>query len=727
MADYIYQIALPVPMRRCFDYRSTTPLAAGQRVRVNMAGRELIGVVMGEAGELNYDAAKIKPIQSLVDDSPLLTAQHLALCHWVARYYHHAIGEVIARSVPVLARKGEPLQLETETVWQCTDMGRSIDIPAIARAKKQQQAMQLLQGNNEPLLASYLKEQGVATATLKALSDKGWVERLEVEQRAHSRYQSAQLPALTEEQYTVVEGVTESRVGVHLIDGVTGSGKTEIYIRLIQRVIEQGKQALVLVPEIGLTPQLLDRIARRIDAPVVTYHSHNSDKQQWQSWQFANNGQARVVVGTRSAAFAQLPDLGLIIVDEEHDASFKSQDAVRFNGRDLAVKRAADLNIPIVLGSATPSLESLNGVEQGRYRYWRLSERATKAAPPQLKLIDLKLEQVDSGVAETSRREAIAALKRGEQVMVFLNRRGYSPEMRCGSCGWQAECTFCDVKATVHLARSQLGCHHCGSFWPLPNRCPQCNSVNLQFVGSGTERLEYELETLFEGYPVLRIDRDSISTQSKLEKNLEQIHAGEPCVIVGTQMLAKGHHFANLSTVIVLGTDSALMAADFRAPERLGQLITQVAGRAGRECGNGRVYLQTEMPAHPWMQCLARLDYREYAAQMQTDRQTAMLPPYRQMAILRAEHHQPSLVEDLMAQTVNHFQDYMQSQGVQAVGPMLAPMARVANRTRYQLWLIADQRTQLHRVLAPMVEYLEQHKLARAIRWSVDVDPQDMS
>lgn len=714
-------------MPRTFDYSAKRLVAVGARVQVRFAGRSLTGVVVRALDTPSIDPAKVQPVAEVLDEVPIISPWQLSLCRWAARYYHHPLGEVLARAMPKVLRAGGSAQLPTETIWSLLQGVDDGELQTLAkRAKLQYAALEALR-TNSPQSEAQLKHFAIKPATLKTLQEKALITCDQRQIAPVNRYVVQRAPQLNDEQQAVVHGVDLAVGQAHLIDGVTGSGKTEVYIRLIQQVVAAGKQALVLVPEIGLTPQLLERIASRVDAPVVTYHSHNSDKVQHHNWLHAMSGKAGVVVGTRSAAFVDMPDLGLIVVDEEHDASFKSQDSVRFNGRDLAVKRAADLKIPIVMGSATPSLESLKGVAENRYRYWQLTKRATSVAQPVLRLVDTTAQPLDGAIALTVKSQALAALNRGEQVMVFLNRRGYAPEMNCKSCGWQADCAYCDAKATVHLARSQLACHHCGHFSPLPSRCPQCNSLHLQYVGAGTERLEYELESVFDGYPVIRVDRDSISTQSKLEANLGKINAGEPCVIVGTQMLAKGHHFAKLSTVIILGTDSALMAADFRAPERLGQLITQVAGRAGRELGNGQVLLQTEMPNHPWLQCLSTLNYQRYAALMQADRQAALLPPYRQMAILRVEGKVAAAAEDLLKHVSQYFLNYWGEQRVQAVGPMLAPMARVADRTRYQLWLFADTRSSLHAGVAPMVEYLHTNRAARALRWSIDIDPQDMS
>jgi len=723
-----YQIALPVPLRRLFDYSGDEQLCVGARVRVQFASRRLVGVVMAVT-QPDYDLAKIKQVDEVLDDQSLLDTKTLELCRWVASYYHHPIGEVVARAIPVALRKGESAALPFETRWTITELGESIDIETLNRAKQQQRAMQLFKVANSMRRAE-LAAMEIGLSVVRALVDKGWLAACdsEVGPVVAAQAKADYLP--TAQQQQTIDAVDLDQYSVTLIDGVTGSGKTEVYIHLIQRVVAAGRQVLVLVPEIGLTPQLLNRISSRVAVPVVTYHSHNSEKHQLYNWLFACHQKAGVIVGTRSAVFAQLPKLGLIIVDEEHDGSFKANDSVRFNARDLAVKRANDAAVPLVMGSATPSMESMLQVNANRYQYTALKSRATGAQKPDIRLIDTKLEPCEQGLSAIAIDAVHQALARSEQVLIFLNRRGYSPELLCRSCGWQAQCHYCDTLATAHLARNQLGCHHCGSFWQLPSRCGSCNSINIDFQGVGTERLEYNLESLFSDYEVIRVDRDTVSTESKLATNLAKINSGEPCVIVGTQMLAKGHHFKNLKLVLVLGIDQALMAADFRAAERAGQLLTQVAGRAGREGTRGLVMVQTEMPDHPWVRCLAEEPYSSYLSLLSADRQQTQLPPFRYMAIVRCEAFSAAEGQGLLQSVRDHFSQFAQHQRVQLIGPLQAPIARISGRHRFQLWLMAQKRSELHQTVAPMVNYLEQHPVARnakRIRWIIDIDPQDMS
>jgi primosomal protein N' (replication factor Y) len=501
-----------------------------------------------------------------------------------------------------------------------------------------------------------------------------------------------------------------------LLDGITGSGKTEVYLRFIAEVLNAGRQVLVLVPEIALTPQTLARFEARFgDAAVM--HSNLSDNARLQAWLKVRNGEARILIGTRSAVLTPFADLGLIVVDEEHDASFKQTDGLRYSARDLAVKRARDLDIPLILGSATPSFESLHNALSGRYRHVLLTERAGGATLPEYQLIDIRGHSLDGGLSEDLIRAIGAHLEAGGQALVFLNRRGFAPSMVCGHCQWQARCPGCELPMTMHQRPPALICHHCGRRQGLPETCPDCGHNALIAVGSGTQRCEDVLSERFPDVPVYRIDRDTTRSQQRLEAQLEAIGNGQPAVLVGTQMLAKGHHFPDVTLVAVVNADGGFMSPDFRAPERTAQLIVQVAGRAGRAERAGTVIIQTYQPDSPLLTTLIRDGYRAFARQELESRAVAELPPHTPMALLRAEAVQGEDARRWLEVLAGYL-----GPGLSVYGPAPALMPRVADRQRFQLMLTAASRRALHQALLPLKNLDD---TPRGVRWSLDVDPYD--
>jgi primosomal protein N' (replication factor Y) len=537
----------------------------------------------------------------------------------------------------------------------------------------------------------------------------------------------AEGPNLNADQARAVEAVRQALGGFtpFLLEGVTGSGKTEVYIRLIQAVIEAGRQALVLVPEIGLTPQLRDRLARRLPGPMAVLHSALDEGERERAWHRAASGRANLVLGTRSACFVPLPSLGLVLVDEEHDASLKQQEGFRYSARDLAVRRAQLVGCPVVLGSATPSLESFQNARRGRYRRLRLPRRAGGARDPSVSLIDIRGQPLSAGLSPLLREHVGAQVAAGNQVLLFLNRRGFAPVQTCHDCGWVGACPHCDARLTLHLKLNRLWCHHCGWFRPAPGACPECAGPDLRTLGLGTERLEDELKLLFPDVPLARIDRDSTRRKGELDRLLAAVRTGETRILLGTQMLAKGHDFPGVTLVGILDLDQSLYAADFRAPERTAQLIVQVAGRAGRAERPGRVILQTRHPQHPLLQSLLREGYPGFAEVALAERSAARLPPFSHLALLRADAQAPEPPMELLRRARLLAQD-LGVTGVQLLGPAPAPMERRAGRYRAQLLVECEERRVLQRFLGPWVEAL--HGLPRpgGLRWSLDVDPLDM-
>lgn len=544
--------------------------------------------------------------------------------------------------------------------------------------------------------------------------------------RKSSPPQAIAAPQLTSEQAAAIN-VIDSAAGfaVHLLHGVTGSGKTEVYLRLIERSLAAGRQVLLLVPEINLTPQLEDRVRARFpEIEVVSLHSELAEAARERNWRSAFAGEAGIVLGTRLAVFTPMPRLGLIVVDEEHDSSFKQQDGMRYSARDIAVFRAHSLAIPIVLGSATPALESWANAQTGRYRLLTLAERANpQARLPAVDLVDTRKIVLQEGVSEA----LIAALKerlaRGEQSLVFLNRRGYAPVLACVACGWVSRCQRCAANMVLHLADRRLRCHHCGCEHGVPKACPTCGNQDIHPFGRGTQRLEVWLQETFPEARVLRVDRDSVKSRTQWEAVLKKIHGGEADILVGTQMLAKGHDFPKLTLVGVLGADAALFAADWRAPERLFAQLMQVAGRAGRAELKGEVLIQTQYPDHPIFAALAAHDYPGFAASQLKEREMAGFPPYAFQAMLRAEA--PEMADSIAflrtACALPVVQEHADK--VMLYDPVPMKMARLASLERGQLLAESVSRPALQNFLPRWREAIEGIKAPGKLRWHLEVDP----
>ncbi|MBT8134315.1 MAG: primosomal protein N', partial [Gammaproteobacteria bacterium] len=511
---------------------------------------------------------------------------------------------------------------------------------------------------------------------------------------------------------------------VHVVNGITGSGKTEVYLALCQSALSDDKQILIMVPEIGLTPQLTERFLDRLNTSVVILHSAMNDRQRYAAWHAAANGQARLIIGTRSSIFTPMPEIGLIIIDEEHDGSYKQQDGFRYNARDLAILRAKNKGIPVVLGSATPSLETLNNINEQRYHVHYLKQRANRKPLPKIELVNLCSQKLHEGLAETLLQKIRQHLDQQGQVLLFINRRGFAPLLMCHDCGWTTNCLRCDAHMTFHKRRNQLHCHHCGSQRPAPDHCDECGSSEVVAIGVGTERIEHFLQERFSDTSVSRIDRDTTRNKGSLQDKLEKAHSGESGILVGTQMLAKGHDFPNITLVCVLDTDQALFSADFRASEHLAQLITQVSGRAGRAEKPGEVLIQTHHPDHPLLQTLLHHGYQAFAQTALHERQAAGLPPARHLVLLRCESVEVNAAQNFLQQAVEKARQ-VSLDDIDLFGPIPAPMERRAGRYRYQVMLQSKQRKALHRFISWWAPQLQQLVSARKVRWSIDVDPYD--
>ncbi|WP_273526887.1 primosomal protein N' [Pseudomonas sp.] len=739
MPTTILRLALPSPLRRLFDYLppagcAIAALQPGVRLRVPFGRREVVGVLVELSDHSEVPEAKLKPALELLDRQPLLPVALFRLCLWAAQYYQHSLGDTFSWALPALLRQGEAAEARQERFWQLAEGARTDD-PRLARAPRQREALKTIAQHPHGVPHSLLGKLQLNRDSLELLLDKRLL-RIDSRRRSQSRSHSGSWLlqselALNSEQRAAFEAIRAGLGGFQafLLAGVTGSGKTEVYLQLIHQVLAAGKQALVLIPEINLGPQTLARFEQRFNARIALLHSSVNDRERLDAWLAARDGEADIVIGTRSALFTPLKNPGLIIIDEEHDASYKQQEGLRYHARDLALLRARQENLPIVLGSATPSLESLHNAHAGRYALLKLTRRAGGAQPPRFLRLDVKSRPLDSGISGPLQQAIAQTLAAGQQVLVFLNRRGFAPTLLCHDCGWLSQCPRCDARMTLHQRHHELRCHHCGHVERPPSNCPQCAKVDLRPVGAGTERAEERLGILFPDYPVLRIDRDSTARKGAMEQLFGTINRGEPCLLVGTQMLAKGHHFPRVTLVAILDADGGLFSADFRASERMAQLIVQVAGRAGRAEEPGRVIIQTHLADHPLLVQLTEQGYFAFAEQALSERRAAGLPPFSHLALLRAEAHRPGQAEEFLEQACSlaeRLLDELQLGGIELLGPVPAPMERRAGRYRAQLLLQGNSRAPLHRLMSAWLVQLEQLPGGRAVRWSLDVDPIDL-
>ena len=737
----IVRVAVPTPLRREFDYLlsdaiNPDTLCPGMRVLVPFGRTRKIAIVLGLAEHSDIDIKKLRPIDKVLDSRPILTEDIMQLLNWVSSYYHHPVGEVYQTALPVLYRKKETCLEPTETLWYLTEQGKQADWNSLKRAVRQRSLLEQLKGAAEGLSKEQIArhQEGHWQSALKALVDKQWVmsktSRAQVTsiRPAENICRNSGLE-LNEEQQQVVEALIQQDGQYHasLIDGITGSGKTEVYLAFIEQQLKNGRQVLVLVPEIGLTPQLIQRFEHRFATGIQTLHSGLNNTQRMMIWQQAGRGEVRILIGTRSAVFTPMPELGAIIIDEEHDISFKQQDGIRYSARDVALVRASNANIPIVLGSATPSMESLYLCESGKMAHFKLRQRAGGARPPDIHLVDVRGQYLQNGLSRTLIDLMKQHLARENQVLLFQNRRGYSPVLLCNQCGWISHCHRCDAKLTYHYQHNRLRCHHCQTEQRLPTECPECGNTELSCLGVGTERIEKTVKELFPDVQVVRIDRDTTQRKDSLQTMLEQVREGKKQILIGTQMLAKGHHFPNVTLVAILDIDQGLYSIDFRAPERLGQLIIQVAGRAGREEKKGQVILQTAHPEDEMLNILLHSGYSAFARQTLHERRELLMPPYAYQALVRAEsnraEHYQSFLEYCF-QVLNS--DSRSDEPVQLLGPVPAPMEKKAGKFRGQLLIQSAARKSLHRLLHNLIHTVEVNKAAQRVRWSIDVDPQEL-
>jgi primosomal protein N' (replication factor Y) len=722
----VVAVAVPAPIYRLFDYRLPQevegPFLPGMRVRVPFGRRHLIGVIAELPRVLQADGRAYKAIELVIDLEPVFPADVWALCRWAADYYQYPLGEVLAAALPGPLRRGDSTEIRRENALHISAAGRLALDALPARAHAQRAVLKQL-ATAVCTRAQLLQILPRCAAVLRKAMDMAWVVEVPVEEAVAG---PGHVPNPTPEQAAAISALRQAAMGfsASLLEGVTGSGKTEVYLCQAADALARGEQVLVLVPEIGLTPQLLARFSDRFGAGVTSFHSGMSENERADTWLRARAGQARIVIGTRSAVFVPFARLGLLVVDEEHDASFKQQDGFRYSARDLAILRAQRLKIPVLLGSATPSLETLHNARSGRYRHLRLNSRVRQAALPRVQVLDVRTRALDHGLSPPLLDAVARHLDAGGQVLLFINRRGFAPVLLCHDCGWSAPCLRCDAHMTLHRGRGRLICHHCGAQQQAPAACPSCTSKSLVPVGQGTERVEEALRIRFPQHRVERFDADRLRRAGELQRLLADIRSGAIHILVGTQILAKGHDFAGLSLVGIVSADQALYGTDFRAIERMGQMVTQVAGRAGRGALQGEVILQTHEPQHPLLRMLVDGGYSALCDSLLEERRMAGLPPFSHLALLRAEATQA----DAPLRFLNEARAMMAAdgEGVQISDAVPASMEKRAGNTRAQLLLQSSSRALLQRRLSAWVGQFDNLPSARQVRWSLDVDPGDL-
>ena len=722
--------AIALPLYRVFEYTidDKNPAVVGSRYRLPFANGVKTGVLLNASDHSEFDPARIKPVQERLDEHAILGEHMLALARWMSDYYLQPLGEVVFQCIPGYlrgARAHLPLRVKR---WRLAEADADLIDDLEQRSPRQFEICQALRKQPGGLTAVELKEINPHWhPVVKALQAKQIVRWEWIEKPVNSA-PAAKLPVLSDEQHGALVGIESrlDRFAVHLLDGITGSGKTEIYLRLIAGRLAAAMQVIYLVPEIGLTNQLIERVRLRFGDCFALSHSGLTELQRYQAWDRFRRGEVDIMLGTRSSLFSQCDRLGLIIIDEEHDHSYRQEDGVRYHARDVAIKRAQMLGIPIVLGSATPSLESIANCERETYFRYRLDQRPTSYPPPPIQLIDVRNSRFDFGCSAQTFARVEKHLQQDGQVLIYLNRRGFAPIVMCHECGWQALCQNCDSRMTLHQSVQTLLCHHCGSRQAIPESCAECGHQEIKHYGIGTEQLEQGLQQRYRDTPILRIDRDSISSREALKSRLQQLQSGEPCILIGTQMIAKGHDYPAITLSVILDADQALFSASYRSSERLAQTLFQVSGRSGRGDRQGEAILQTRFPEHPLMQALARRDYRTIADDLLQERRLLGFPPYARVAIFRADAVELKQALAKLEEIRALFQSARRIEALSCVGPMPALMTRRIGRYRAQLCLLAQDYQVLRSVLSETMPSIQQISSSSRVSWSIDVDAYDL-
>ena len=733
--ELIFRVALPIPVYSLFDYLAPAnieldSIEPGMRLEVPFGKGKKIAFLIEITQKSDLEVGKLKRVVRILDQKSLLSSKDLQLLTWASNYYHHPLGEVISTAFPAALRQGKSIVLKIEKSFALSPLGKLTLSTDLQRSPKQKSLLEKFQATLSSFSEAELSAWNINwKPSVKLLLEK---QLLQVEiiaakaERTDTIIRNNALQCNLQQQ-VAIDGVCGAlgHFGVFLLEGVTGSGKTEVYLQIIHAVLARGQQVLVLVPEITLTPQLEDRFRKRFSVSIALFHSKLTDNQRQAAWFSMQQGECSIMLGTRSALFTPLKNPGLIILDEEHDASFKQQEGFRFSARDTAVYRGKLLDIPVLLGSATPSLESLYNVDKQRYQLMHLPERAGNAIEPIMQLLDIRNKKIHEGLSEVLVDEIRRTLAKSEQVLLFLNRRGFAPTLICHSCGWVARCKRCDANLVIHFDEQRLRCHHCAQEQNLIRHCPACDSSELTPLGMGTERVEKVLIDLFKDKTTVRLDRDSTQRKGSLENYLQQINEGKVDIILGTQMLSKGHHFPNVTLVAILDVDSGLFSIDFHAAEKMAQMIVQVSGRAGRAEKPGKVIMQTRQPEHQLLTTLIKHGYRSFAKTALAERKEALLPPFSYQALLRVQATDANTPQ-LFFQAIIALLKKFDAGHTQILGPVAAPMAKRAGFFRYQLLFQNINRQELHVLFDTLIPKIAKLKQAKKVRWSLDVDPVDL-
>jgi len=728
------EVLVPVPILEKFSYLlpdqfKEKPPMPGSRVIVPFGNRDLSGVVWNVGKNNAPKGRKLKYLIEVLDSKPLLDKESLLLADWASRYYHYPLGEVISYFFPPSIRKGKEAKFAEVKFLELTSKGEFLNVEDLSKAPNQKKLIELIKEKKD-LSQKAATAYGVNTSSINALIDKGFISRY---MRELSPYKKVETPnrnrtrkKLNEEQKFAVDSIikSENKNKVFLLNGITGSGKTEVYIRAIQEVIKKGKQALILIPEIGLAPQAEERFKKYFGERVLSFHSAKNDREKIDAWLGASKGLIDIIIGTRSSVFMPMKDIGIIVIDEEHDLSYKQADRFRYSARDIALYRAKIKKIPVVLASATPSLETLNNSLQGKYEMLNLTKRATGASLPRYIPVDLRGKELKEGFSDELIERSEEELKKGNQILIFLNRRGYAPSLICKTCGWLSNCDRCDALMTLHKRPPKLQCHHCESQKDKPKVCPSCQSDDFLSYGYGTERVEEFLTQRFSKFPVLRIDSDSTKKKESMNEYIDSINLGKPMVLLGTQLLAKGHHFPEVTLVGILDADSGLYSADFRGSERVAQLMTQVAGRAGRDKKPGKVLLQSYSPDHPQIEELINGSYESFAKNLLKERKSVKSPPFAFQAKIQAESANSYISRDFIKNLINNLKKSKAfPKDIRVVGPLPAIMEKKSGVYRWELNTLSSSRKSLHQFLDLVQASLYSPKTSKKVRWSIDVDP----
>ncbi|EON90659.1 primosome assembly protein PriA [Marinobacter lipolyticus SM19] len=719
------RIALNRPLRRLFDYLipENLQLEPGQRVNIPFGRQSATGLVV-ETGVRPPNGITLKPVHSVYESWPALPNETFQLLSWASDYYQHPLGECLFTALPPALRRGRPASEKQDTWWKAAAGPEAL----AGNAHRLKALLAWLQRHPHGASTSSLTAAGFTREHIRTLQKRELIEETEAvstkgEPGTTDTISDHPGPVLSPAQQQAANQIASPRDGfsVSLLYGITGSGKTELYLHYLKQQLSASAQALVLVPEINLTPQTVARFQRYFGQRIVVWHSALNDGERLSTWLKIRNGEPVILIGTRSAVLLPFTSLQTIIVDEEHDSSYKQGEGFRYSGRDMAVYRAHLNNCPVILGSATPSLESYQNALNGKYQLIRLEERAGNAKPPSISLLDIRSRPLEGGLSRPTIQAIEQCLNDGQQALVFVNRRGFAPVMMCFDCGHMVECPRCDTRLTYHRRDRAMRCHHCDYQTAATEHCPKCQSDAFKPVGQGTERTEDILASTFPDTPVVRVDRDSTQRKGSIQGILKKVNSGEPCILVGTQMLAKGHDFPNVTLVVVVNADGGLFSVDFRAPEQLIQTLLQVSGRAGRGEKSGQVLVQTCHSDHPILKSLRQGHYLTLADQLLTEREAGGFPPFRAMAIFRAE-------ADTMAKSLellDRIKPQASVPGIETWGPLPAMIARRADRHRAQLVLCCDNRKRLNHVLSHLCQNLDQQKLPSGVKWMIDVDPQE--